>query len=452
MAAINEISFHDHIARKIAEAPGLFLVHAPRGFGKTRILSTVKHLVGPASVRVSGRDGRVAHEQLLEIARRFEAGSGEELTILVDDVDHLLQDAAGEDFASEEGGEPDRDDRDGRLRTLWRLKRHVTSEERRLCMSTSAPPLTLADYRPDYSEVFLQAASFEITAGEVAWQERVREIFSLLDPLPRTVEIWGESCPVDRTLLDEWCAVTQDLTAGHTTLLDPAVGLFFRLLDAALVKRPDAVEEVDDKRVRPELAYGGAVLKAIRADLTRTGVPYIRKRLASLTAGPQPQGLEALSYLRRIAQEDSGGSETEVPGGVEERLRTEGLVYLDIGKGRLRVVGELIREQVLEELQAPQKRTRHRVTVQLLDDSTKEFELPARLLELFEYLAAHSGEYVSTTDLVRVSGLNDEASVRTALHRLIRELKKSEVGGILENAYGKGYRLLLKSYSSDKGG
>lgn len=448
MAAINEISFHDHIARKIAEAPGLFVVHAPRGFGKTRILSMVKHLVGPASVQVSGRDGRVAHEQLLDIALRFEAGSGEELTILVDDVDHLLQAAAGEDFVSKEGGEPDRDDRDGRLRTLWRLKRHVTSEERRLCMSTSAPPLTLAEYRPDFSEVFLQAAPFEVKAGEVAWQERVREVFSMLDTLPPTVEIWGESCPVDQTLLDKWCAVTQDLTAGHTTLLDPAVGLFFRLLDTALAKRPDGLEKADD-----ESACGRAVvLKAIRADLTRNGVPYIRKRLESLTAGPQPQGLEALSYLRRLAQEDSGGSETEVPGVVEERLRTEGLVYLDISKGRLRVVGELIREQVLLELQVPQKRTRHRVTVQLLDDSTKEFELPARLLELFEYLAAHSGEYVSTIDLVRVSGLNDEASVRTALHRLIRELKKAQVGEILENAYGKGYRLLLKSYSSEKSG
>lgn len=419
MAALSTIRFHDDVVNEIVGSTGLRVVHAPRGFGKTRIFSDVKRRLGPHVVQVSGRDDEIAYRQLQGILTEFNEKDEGPPTILIDDVDHLLQDPK----KWEE-----------RLKTLWGLKHHITSFDRRLCMTTSAPPLTLAEYSADFSDVFLQAEKNDIAAGRVRWKTSVKDSFEALPERPTSILIWGRVCGVSSELVDQWCDAAQDLTGGHPTLLDPAVQLLFSLLDAA------------DRDQPSEAACDSAILEqAVRAELERTSVPYIQQRLASLSTDPAPGSLDALSFLMRLAQAEDSGEITKLPADVEQRLHTEGLVYMDIPRGRFRIVGRLVREQVVA-LHAPQKRGRQRVVVERLDGSTAELRLSGRMLELFNYLGARGGEYVPTSDLARASGLADDAAVRTVLHRLGRELGKAGVQDILENQYGKGYRLLMKSY------
>ena len=281
-------------------------------------------------------------------------------------------------------------------------------------------------------------------------------------------------------LIEAWVQAILQVSDGHPALLRAAFDALGRLLalypslqtvDRRLLTLPTETEALRRwlKDLQEYLEYEvyssgegmGAITQAIR--FYRRESPFFAK-------------------LVEIAKDEEGAPTPSVR--VQQSLRSSGLVRRHPGTGRLKVVGELVRDRILElaeevdEEEGKAQAKKHRrgrgrppksagerkpkkppidydFRIDAIDSTSGElrtFDPPGfpkmtirgKKWMLLQALEGAGSEPISIEGLRDATSPATDASVRSNLQRLRADLSRHGLGDLIETVHGKGFRLRRK--------
>ncbi len=429
--------------------------HGGRGIGKTTVLrllagEAAEQFESPTEI-ISGKLWDEASERIEALEAKARRGSLLP-DVYLDDLDHLLRSLL------RQTGEPERAGRT--LRSLDYLVVKLPGNDRRFWVTSAFSPSRLADvlYQLRGSAVDAVALNdffsyfFEghfdvirLNPWTYNWQRRLEEL--VYAQLPEGIAQAARTVYGDRVL---------KLTGGHPALLAGSLHELRRLSTATDL---DPLE----KSLFEGFAPGApAALQDLGPLLER----HLEDRLAQSALRPLRQ---SISWLRNTDQQDEEAAyrclvelarnqdPSTPPLRSREILQDEGLIFKDRGTGTYRVPGSLLQTEILQGAAAsgqirekPTKiqlelRKEDRETAGGIDLIVREGEQTQRigLAEgpgmILELLFEHPDRYFSVKKLEERTGMN-QAAVRSVIQRLARKLREAQLEGLIENAYGQGYR------------
>lgn len=436
---------HRTALKRLDQLQSLIIVHGVRGAGKSvllrRLQDTCPHHRG--ALLVSGRNRA-------ETIRRLESfsasGTEQQRGLLLDDVDLLLRDPSS--------GEVDQ----AVIEQLWTLKEASFAEQWLFCLTMSEPPGTFLDYDSKVSDLLTSGpraitlkpwetntAPILIEAMETRFTEERTQGLPLL--------FSGHVFRFSSEFISAWCDAVLALTGGHPILVGPAMDLFVTLL----AKPPQPTPA--GRRSQLADPHPDLLIPGIRAELARTGMIYIRRRIHALSTCERGREQAAYAVLLEIARGTLPTAST-LKNRIGMILEREGLAYLDRSAGVYRLLGSMIKGAI--EARADDEKPTPpmgKISVTAGPDpgrsgiayadgpgGRREVELSGSLWAVLRVLDAHRPAYVSLSALMAATQLKEPA-VRSALHRLSLRLREG-LGTGLENAYGQGYRLPLEEKGS----
>jgi energy-coupling factor transporter ATP-binding protein EcfA2 len=423
--------------KRLDRPQGLIVVHGMRGAGKSvllrRLQETAPHHRG--ALLVSGRNRAETLRQLAAFSTSDTSSRG----LLLDDVDLLLRDPSS--------GEIDQ----AVVERLWALKEASFAQNWLFCMTISEPPGTYLEYDSKVSDL-LNSGPRAITLKP--WETNTRAILAgamedrfrneLLQGL--TLRFSGHVFRFSSNLITAWRDAVQGLTGGHPTLVGPAMDLF-----VALLSNPLPSDEVD-QRLNPAEPDPELLIPGIRAELARTGMMYVRRRIHALSTCARRREQAAYAVLLDMARGQTPTAATLL-NRIGMVLEREGLAYLDQPTGVYRFVGSMVEGALKARLDNEQLTPRASkilldpgpdparggVAYTVSPGGRREVELTGSLWAVLRVLDARRSTFVSLSTLMETTQLK-EAAARSALHRLSLRLREG-LGTGIENAYAQGYRL-----------
>ncbi|MBI4541210.1 MAG: helix-turn-helix domain-containing protein [Gemmatimonadetes bacterium] len=428
------------------------LVMGGRRLGKStllRALYDVRDHVFPAGsetvlVRGSGRELPLVKldQRLGAMESGFPTASS---TVLMDDIDRLL--------AADGGQEPHAE------LAVARLLQSALSPDSRSVLILSAtrePTRPVTGLLSDVFNLPCVTLSPWDNADEAIRAELRREFQETEDVGPR-VSVWGVWLPVGPRLLDTWAEAVVRVTGGHPALAGPAC-LALRSLVLQSVMSVEAPRTAAGSEVKPQ-ELGARVCAYLGDTLRRRHLGHAR-RIAKLREGTDDARM-AYDCLVELAYRGGRLGDFDPPPSVQKVLEEEGLAYRDPRTGDYVLPGSLLRDAVIAgtepapdvppgeieirpDPQYPRKKGTIRYRVR---GETKVLEIGGTSWPLLSALCEAQGEVLSIDGLGSLLHVKTEKGIRSAVGRLMAQLRKHSLEFLVENVWGKGYRIRLRAFS-----
>lgn len=320
-----------------------------------------------------------------------------------------------------------------------------------------------------WSRVFAQIQRKQLNPWHsLTWQEELRElVHELLNP---TSSSHGSTLSeaVQATLADVVPGIIVDLSGGHPKL----TGQLLDSLEEFWRKGQDLQEPLEVKLVELCALPSGhqtelrELLRRYLEDrLVRSprGLRSLRRSLQRLREQHDlsPEAGKAFSELLRIARSRERGDDAPRDADIRLQLTALGLVYEDPNTLRYVVPGTVIQGEVLRHQVEDTPRTEAKqpltlspspknpreegvLAVNRPDGERMQVPLDGKNWQILTALDQRRGQVISIPDLATELQAHD-AATRSALRRLRDKLDEYGIESILDNQWGKGYRLIEPS-------
>lgn len=423
-------------------ALGAVVLCGGRGIGKTAVLSMVtsrfRNLGSPQIYSINCRNRSAA---LLEISEFSEGIRDSEIQmVVIDNVDIA--------FTPRPGDSVDIQQRAARgLGDLVNWRQERGKENRRLILGST---INFGGPRSERISDFTKGGALDLSSI-VPTAPLIQIISDTLRPIAHYklnpwIGDWKSSWIDDfgsqlgamtPGAIKLWSASLIDATGGHPALYMPVV----TKLKELTVGEPSEFERtllgLAETSKSYETLLPNRITFYMEDLLVPTGIATIRNSIRNLKDSQDELERRAFNALVRHVQ--PGENIDTAPLGVDRAiLMEEGLLYPDSINGNYVVPGSLIRDQVLQtsgvsiDVQAnPTSDAAGTLTV-----GSKKIELKGNTWRVLDFLSQKQGEFVS------LESMPQELDARNSIQRLREMLKRNGYSHLIENVYGRGYRLI----------